>query len=403
MRQRILFVDDDALVLQGLQRMLRPMREEFEMEFKSSGAEALAAMARTPFDVVVADMRMPGMTGAQLLDEVMKIHPTTIRLILSGHADIDMVAQCVGATHQYLSKPCDATTLRNTIHRVSTLDGPSKNDALRRLVGRLEKLPSLPSVYVEIVEALRGPERELSSIGQIVARDIALTAQILKLVNSAFFGLRREVSDPAEAVSYLGVDTLKTLALSVHLFTEYKWIQVPGFSLETLSSHSLQTAAAAKAILRTEGATRPLLDDAFCAGMLHDAGKLILVYNLAGTYGQVLDTATASGRPLVAVEKEILGVNHAEVGGYLLGLWGLPARVVEAIALHHGDLTDPQAAATPCTAVQAANRIVNRAMNPKAPPALWSAPAIVSNPAFAKRWTQWEHAVAEVLRGEAEL
>ena len=86
--KRILFVDDEEMVLQGLQRMLRSLRREWDMTFVESGAKALELMAEQPFDVVVSDMLMPGMTGAELLNEVMKRYPRTVRLILSGHADI---------------------------------------------------------------------------------------------------------------------------------------------------------------------------------------------------------------------------------------------------------------------------------------------------------------------------
>ena len=158
MKKRILFVDDDPLVLQGLQRMLRSMREEWEMEFVESGPIALEAMAKSPFDVVVSDMRMPGMNGAELLNRVMKLHPNTIRFILSGHADQDLVMQCVGTTHQYLAKPCEPDALKATIRRASALGQSLQNGQLKSLVSRIERLPSLPSLYLKVVQKLQDPE-----------------------------------------------------------------------------------------------------------------------------------------------------------------------------------------------------------------------------------------------------
>ena len=105
-KTRILFVDDEPLVLQGLQRMLRPMRNEWEMAFVESGRRALEEMATLPFQVVVSDMRMPGMNGAQFLSHVQELYPRTVRLILSGHADKDLIMKCVGTAHQFLAKPC---------------------------------------------------------------------------------------------------------------------------------------------------------------------------------------------------------------------------------------------------------------------------------------------------------
>src|SRR6185436_18972197 len=142
-------VDDEALVLQGLQRMLRPWRDEWEMEFVDSGAEALERMAQLPFDVVVSDMRMPGMNGAELLGEVMRRHPKTVRLILSGHADKDLILKCVGSTHQYLAKPCDAEALKATVLRAASVENTLHDEKLQALVAQMDNLPSIPSLYVQ--------------------------------------------------------------------------------------------------------------------------------------------------------------------------------------------------------------------------------------------------------------
>jgi YesN/AraC family two-component response regulator len=186
-KKRILFVDDEALVLDGLQRMLRPMRSEWEMRFVSSGAKALELMDQTAFDVVISDMRMPGMDGAELLAEVMRRFPKAVRLILSGHADPELVLKCVASTHQYLSKPCQADELKAAITRAGELKLSLRDQNLRQLVSRMDRLPSMPSLYVKVVDKLRDPRIALDDIGDLVAKDLAMTAKILKLVNSAFF------------------------------------------------------------------------------------------------------------------------------------------------------------------------------------------------------------------------
>src|SRR5208283_4976452 len=150
MRQ-LLFVDDEPLVLQGLQRMLFSMRREWEMRFATSGAEALRMLAEKPADLVVSDMRMPQMNGAQLLNEVMRCHPKTVRLVLSGHSDMDLIMQIVGGTHQFLSKPCDGETLRTVVRRALAVDSLVNNDSLKALVSKLGALPSLPSLYFDIM------------------------------------------------------------------------------------------------------------------------------------------------------------------------------------------------------------------------------------------------------------
>jgi HD-like signal output (HDOD) protein/CheY-like chemotaxis protein len=359
MKKRILFVDDEEFVLRGLDRLLRSMREEWEMEFLDSGDKALARMAEAPFDVVISDMRMPGMNGAELLNEVMKRHPQTVRLILSGYADRDLILKCVGSTHQYLAKPCDAKTLKMTIQRAAHLDQSLKSETLRRLVARCTVLPSVPALYSEIIESLQDPETDVETIGAIVVKDVAMTAKILKLVNSAFFGLGHEISSPSEAVAYLGTDTIKSLILVTHAFSHSDVVDLDGFSMELLWTHSLEVANAAKAVAFYEGAERKLIDEAYVAGLLHDVGKLVFATNLPREYQQALALAREKKITLDAAERQVFGADHADVGGYLLGLWGLPVPVVEAIALHHRPDMTLLKSFSPLTALHAGNSLVS--------------------------------------------
>lgn len=362
MKKRILFVDDEPLVLQGLQRMLRPMREEWDMEFIDGGAKALERMAQSPFDVVISDMRMPGMNGAELLGRVMQQYPKTVRLILSGHADKELILKCVGSTHQFLAKPCDPEAIKATVRRASAADDALQSDTLKRIVAKMDRLPSIPSLYTEIVEALHDPEVTLETVGNIIAKDIAMTAQILKLVNSAFFGLRRQVSSPAEAANYLGLDTIRSLVLSINAFSQFESVKIEGFSFSALWTHSLDTGAAAKAIAKMEGADRKLADESFVSGLLHDTGKIVLAANYADQYAQVLKLTQNDGFDQCKAERQVFGANHADVGGYLLGLWGLPVPVVEAIAFHHRPSSSVEKIFCPLTAVHVANAFVHRSV-----------------------------------------
>ncbi|MGD0814454.1 MAG: response regulator [Verrucomicrobiota bacterium] len=359
MKKRILFVDDEPLVLMGLQRMLRGMREEWEMEFVAGGAQALERMAQAPFDVVVTDMRMPGMNGAELLDEVMRRHPKTVRIVLSGHADKDLILKCVSSTHQYLSKPCDAASIKTTVRRACGLENEEQNEKVKQLVAGMERLPSLPSLYVQIVEELNSPAATIEHIGEIISQDVAMTAQFLRLVNSAYFGLSRAVASPTEAAIYLGVDTIKSLVLSLHTFSKFEDVKGRGFKLDALLHHSLRTAGRARGIAQMEDASQKISNECFVGGMLHDIGELLLAANYPREYQQVTQLIDEEGDSHCAAEKKIFGVNHASVGGYLLGLWGLPVTVVEAIALHHCPNRTGNPVFGALTAVHAANVFEN--------------------------------------------
>src|ERR1700758_5310713 len=144
MAERILFVDDEPMVLDGVRRSLHAMRKDWEMSFVNSGHEALEAMAGQTFDIVVTDMRMPGMDGAQLLEEVKKRSPQSLRVILSGQSDRETILRSVNPTHQYLSKPCDGEELRTRLMRAFALKDLLENPELKGLVSKLDSLPSLP-------------------------------------------------------------------------------------------------------------------------------------------------------------------------------------------------------------------------------------------------------------------
>ena len=397
MKYRVLFVDDDPLVLQGLRRTLYSLREEWEMEFVDSGEKALKLMAERPCKVVVSDMRMPGMSGAELLNRVMQAHPQTIRLILSGHADNELIMKCVGATHQYLAKPCNAVTLKATIQRATALEERLQNESLRQFTARMEYLPSLPALYQEIIRKLQMPDVGLDEITNIVSQDLGMTAELLKLVNSAFFGLPRVICSPSEAVAYLGLDTLKGLVLSAQAFNQLRSEIRTDFSVEQLWVHSLRTAAAARAIAQAEHASSALVEECFTAGLLHDTGKLVFAANCGSEYDGVLRQAAAEKLPLAEVEQRVFCATHAELGGYLLSLWGLPVPLVETVTLHHHPELCVMPAFGSLVAVHVANVLVQE--NTSIPGSPLNLPHLETL-GLAEHLPGWRAAVQSILNPE---
>ncbi len=334
-KTRVLFVDDEPLVLQGLQRMLRPMRNEWEMTFVDSGAAALQRLAESPFQVVVSDMRMPAMNGAQLLSIVQERYPQTVRLILSGHADKDLILKCVGAAHQFLSKPCEPEVLRSAILRGSEYDGLLRNSKMKALVGRMDCLPSVPAILSELTETLSRETAAIEEVAKIISKDLGMTAKLLKLVNSAFFGLQRQVNSTDDAVSYLGIATIKALVLAVSAFSPFESQKNSPVNATSLWSHSLEVASGARQIAVSVGLRANEISEVFIAGVLHDVGKLALAANLSAEYASVVDSSRRQGIPIYQAEDAAFGANHATLGGYLLNLWGLPDAVVNGICFHH--------------------------------------------------------------------
>jgi HD-like signal output (HDOD) protein/CheY-like chemotaxis protein len=394
---RVIFVDDEPRVLEGLKRMLRPKRNEWEMTFVGSGQEALAALRSQPCEVVVTDMRMPGMSGAELLEVVQREYPDTIRLILSGQAETESVMKALGVSHQYLAKPCDADILQGSIARAFTLRDLAGNPAVKTLVARINKLPTLPATYQKLVECLKDPKADLEDVGRIISRDPSMSARLLKVVNSAYFGLAKPVADVARAGALLGLDRIMALVLGQGLFSGGEAPQVRGFSLEALWSHSLATAAAAHRIAVEEKLDKDQVAAAFLAGMLHDIGKLVLAMGVPADYARVLDLA--NGKPGKECELELLELQatHPDVGAYLVGLWGLPNTIAEAIAFHE----DPADALGPFGLpgiVHVADRIANHPdiADPRSPD-------LQLNLDYLERcgrggcWNQWREMCAGVL------
>lgn len=333
----ILFVDDEPNVLESLRNLLRKQRKEWRMAFASSGEAALQELLAVSYDVIVSDMRMPGMDGATLLNRVLAEYPHIVRIVLSGQTEQDISRRMVHVAHQFLSKPCDGRELQSTIQRACDLQALLEKPALRAAVGQIGQLPIKPAVYTSLVDVLAQPNSSIADAARVLESDIGITAKILQVVNSAFFALPKRVGDIKTAVGYLGVEMVKTLTLSVEMSqwkSPTKFPEIPGFSLEAVQEHGLAAARIARLLLPDS----VLAKDAFAAALLKDTGLLVLMTRLPEVFRKIIDEAQASGRPLLEVETEMLGITHQEVGAYLLGIWGLPYNIVEAVAHQHTPL-----------------------------------------------------------------
>ncbi|MEA3177112.1 MAG: hypothetical protein QOI59_635 [Gammaproteobacteria bacterium] len=329
--KNILFVDDERPVLDGLRSRLHRLHTKWNMEFVDSGAQALEQMQTRPYDVIVTDMRMPAMDGAKLLEIVSARWPQAIRIVLSGYADLAQTTRLVPFAHQYLSKPCQPQQLENVIERCLLLHELLNQPRLREIVGRVRKLPSLPRIYVALQSIVRDEHVTLGDVAALVAADSALAARVLQIVNSAFFRLPRKLSNIEQAVSYLGFQAIRNLAMSVEIFSQWPGSSCAGLDLNRLQQHAHTVAAAAGALT----AKTPLADDAMLAGLLHDIGYWILAQECPDELSNAVELAVSTDIALHAAETRIIGASHAEIGAYLLGIWGLPYSVVEAVAHHH--------------------------------------------------------------------
>ena len=275
------------------------------------------------------------MDGTELLVKVRERHPHVVRIVLSGDTNQEMNLRSAKVAHQSLAKPCDADTLRSTIERPCLLQKILRNEKIAEIVGSISDLPSQPVLYNLIMKEMESPEPSLKKVGDIIAQDVAMTAMVLQYVNSAFFGLPQKITLPQQAVTLLGLDIIKGLVLHAQVFSIFKDdAKSEGISVHRLWKHSVMVGTLAREIVLSESISPKIADESFVAGLLHDIGKFLL-YRSPGYFQRVREYSQAKQCSYRNAEYELLGASHAEVGAYLLGLWGIPENIVEAVALHH--------------------------------------------------------------------
>ncbi|MBI6546351.1 MAG: HDOD domain-containing protein [Cyanobacteria bacterium NC_groundwater_1444_Ag_S-0.65um_54_12] len=401
--KRILFVDDEARVLEGLQNMLRRHRREWEMVFALGGAEALVQLERSAFDVVVTDMRMPGVDGAAVLTYVQTKYPETVRIVLSGYSELDATLRAVPLSHQFLAKPCDAETLRNVIERACKLQELIDDETVRRMIGQISKLPSLPRIYLALTKLLCDPETTVKEVAKLLEKDMGMCAKVLQLVNSAFFGLAKRTTSIEEAVVYLGFNMIKNLVLSIEVFRTARFVRFADFSILALQRHATFAANIARKLMKD----RRQAEDAFMAAMLHDVGKLILATELPNYFESVLQKRQELPEPMHLIEEKLSGVSHAEVGAYLLGIWGLPYAIVEAVAHHHHPTRAHSRNFDIVTAVHVADSLAHEQASPALVAATMDCSAIdmeyLLSIGMADQLEQWRSLAAEAAVPWREL
>lgn len=357
---RIIFVDDERNVLQGLRRMFHSMRHEWDMLFLGSAAEALEHLNEGFCDVLVSDLRMPGMDGIELLEEVRRRSPETVRIALTGDMGKELALRAVGPMHQFLSKLCDPETLRVTMVRAVALGRLLTDTRLKKLAAEMESLPALPLILQKVTEKLEAPGASVKDIGRLIAQDPAMSAKVLQLANSAFLGLPQPVADPVQATVILGLDTIEMLVFSVKIFEQFSRDCADTEHVEALWAHSVAAAGLARDIALDLGMEDATAERTFLAGLLHDLGKLVFLANFPEPYAMTRRLANGQPRIQANVEQRAIGATHGEMGAYLMGLWGFSDTVVEAIAHHHEPMRAvAPMAASPLAAVHIADMLLH--------------------------------------------
>lgn len=359
---QVLFVDDEPSVLEDLRNMLVLMGVNWDIYVAENGEEAIKILENGIVDVVVADMKMPGMDGAELLAIVRDEYPETMRILMSGNADTAFTQRLVPQAHQFLLKPCQPSLVRAVVERAYELGQRLADPELKSILGQISDLPRPPQSILRLNNVLDNPEVDASDVAEVIEQDMALTVKLFQLVNSAYYGLSRSIQDVREAVAYLGMNTVRNLAVSVEVFRSLSAtsIEHPEVVQEIYDRANTVAGIARQLVLVREQA-----NEAFVAGLLHDVGLLALVSHLPDRFAELQTASQRSSLPIFEIEVEVVGASHADLGAYLLNLWGLPYSVVEAVARHHDAMALPQRKMDPTHAVCIADAIVSSQHNGK--------------------------------------
>lgn len=334
MKINILFVDDEQIQLKSFQRIFHSTSNSWKLYLADSGEEALKILADEKIDVIVTDKYMPLMDGTAVLDKVKETYPHIIRIIITGYIEGSGLASLSKNAHLIFSKPFDMKIIKSKIEKVCHLQRKLNNENLLEIINSIDLLPRQPELYFKLEEELSSPIVSLEEICNIISRDISITAKIMQLVNSGFFSLENEITNLYQAISILGLNTIKSLALYSEVFSSARMSDKALISVEQIWEHSLKVANIAKKMIMQHSHDKKLQDLAYLAGLLHDTGKLIL-FNIPEYCDKITKRINEKKIPCHQAEFEILGTTHSEVGAYVLGLWGLPEPVIEAVAYHH--------------------------------------------------------------------
>jgi len=327
---RILFVDDDPSVLQGLGRSLRKKRTEWDMVFAQGGVAGIEAMTEGEFGVIVSDVHMEDVDGFEVLKFAKEWQPEALRIVLTGQTQFDVSLRTVSVAHQCLAKPCDRYEVRESIERACTLRGLLGDESLRKTLSSIESLPTTPELFTKLTRLLEDEGTGAADIGALLQRDLGMSAKILQVVNSAFFGLPRRITNITEAVSFLGQRVIRAMVLGEEAFRPFRGKGLfSATDLEREQDHGLQVARLARKLV----GTGDLAEGAFLAGMMHDIGWTVAGCLLPDLY-RSFDAQRRAGRRGPTIERQTMGATHEAIGAFLLGAWGLPLTVVEAVAYH---------------------------------------------------------------------
>lgn len=328
---RVLFVDDDPTGLAALRNSLSAHNPGWSVHVASTPNMAVVLAERQDFDVVLISTDAPRIVNIDPFTYFHDHFPETVRIAWlredgTRHAHAESLA------YQSIYRSAPVEFIGQIIERAAELHRRLADPQLNHLIKNVEGLPSPPRIVMQLNEALVRPNVTVNQVTDIVSQDVAIPAQILHVVNTAYFALSRTMTSIREAVAYLGFDAVRNMTLAVEMFRELTDPTNPSAvkQVEILQTHSSAVAQMTRQFITHQQDAQ----DAFVGGLLHDVGHLMMATYFPLQYAEICQRV-AEGAPVLETERAILGATHADLGAYLLRSWGLPYRLVDIVAFHH--------------------------------------------------------------------
>jgi HD-like signal output (HDOD) protein len=329
---RILFVDDEISVISMLKKMVKSLSNDWYVQYAIGGVEALEFLDTESFDIVVTDLNMPEINGVKLLKYIQKYHSHIVRIVFSSSLTRESIKSIAPFTHRFIAKPCGVKKLAQAIENSLFIYRELDNKKIQKVLAKTGTIPSLPRIYRELMDKIDDEEFSLKEAASLISSDVGMSANIMKQIN--LLGEGEAIHGIEQAVMLLGLDSIKAIALSTHIFNSMDSVKIPYFTVEKLIRHSMLTAVFAKEITKIELDDQDQADSAFIAGILHDLGAILFVNNFPKKYSDVRNRVHEAERPIADVERNLIGISHGEIGAHLLALWGFPTTILGAVAFH---------------------------------------------------------------------
>lgn len=332
---KVLFLDDDTSVLDGLKRIMFSQKSIWEMDFFAEPGQALQAVEKNRYDVVISDLQMSEMNGVEFLEQVQTFSPETIRFILTGVIDHPLHSQAMRTAHQVIGKPCRPEVIKGLIQRAFQLKAQLETSELASVLTRVQSLPSLPEAHQKVLDYLSSSSANPRGLGKLISEDVGMSAKIMQIANSAYYDRPGKIHNPVQAVVFLGMKTVEAMVLTVGIFSRLDRKIAAEFSISSLQAHCVRVGVLARTIAMDLQLPPETTDQASMAGILHDAGKIVMLSQFTDKFTDSIQRSRRSNISLCLAEKQLFGFSHAELGALLMQLWTLPGDIIESTAFHY--------------------------------------------------------------------